>query len=306
MSSLVRTIAMLGATAMLMACGKAAIEGDSALQTAAANTGKTSMPGQNVIDSQDGIPIAYASYGEGTTTAVLIHGWSCNQAYWREQITPLSEAGFRVVTLDLAGHGASGTGRAAWTVSGYGDDVQAVVESLGIERAVLVGHSMGGLVALQAASQLNGIAVGVIAVDSLHDAELSYDPAQSEAMIQPFKADFNANLANMFTFMTGPAAEPSLTKWIIKQGTQSDPDAAIGLLYDYAQLDSPAMFRAAGVPVRAINAAASPSQPPTMTERNRQYADFDATLVDGVGHFLQLEAPDRVNPVLIDYLNTFK
>lgn len=253
--------------------------------------------------SADGVEIAYTSYGSGDMAVVLVHGWSCNQAYWREQIEVLKAAGYQTVTLDLASHGDSGRTREQWQVEGFGNDVKAVIEALKIKRAVVVGHSMGGLVALQAAKQMPNTIIGVIAADSLHDAEASYDPAQSDAMIQPFKNDFKASVADMFTFMTGSNATDELRNWIIEQGQQADPTAAIGLLYDYALLDSTAMFRNAGVPVRAINAAASQSQPPTMTERNKQYADFDATLIDGVGHFLQLEAPVKFNRALLQYLS---
>ncbi|MEL7296641.1 MAG: alpha/beta hydrolase [Pseudomonadota bacterium] len=263
--------------------------------------------------STDGLKIAYQSAGfhrvsspaNSRPVVVLVHGWSCNMDFWREQTSALADAGYRAIQLDLAGHGQSESGRETWRVADFGNDVAAVITHLSIDKAVVVGHSMGGLVALQTAAQLPDTVVGVIAVDSLHDAEQRYDPTQSDAMLQPFKDNFPASVGGMFTGMAGSAVAPALRDWIIENGTKGDPQAAIGLLYDYAKLDSKAMFQAAGVPIRAINAAASPTQPPTMIERNQQYADFDATLIDGVGHFLQLEDPARVNAQLIRYLAEF-
>jgi pimeloyl-ACP methyl ester carboxylesterase len=58
-----------------------------------------------------------------------------------------------VVAIDLAGHGESGVGRKAWTMPTFGDDLVAVVERLALADAVLIGHSMGGDVIVEAALQ---------------------------------------------------------------------------------------------------------------------------------------------------------
>ncbi len=117
--------------------------------------------------SADGVPIAYSVEGDGEVAVVLIHGWSCDRTYWRAQIEPLM-ATYKVVSLDLAGHGTSGVEREQWTLPAFGADVAAVVEALGLERVILVGHSMGAPVALEATVLLAGKVQGVVSVDSLH------------------------------------------------------------------------------------------------------------------------------------------
>src|SRR5260370_1290299 len=69
----------------------------------------------NVVTSPDGIRIAYEAHGEGSPALVFVHGWSCNRSYWRQQLQPFSRQ-FKVVALDLAGHGDSGLGRKSWTI----------------------------------------------------------------------------------------------------------------------------------------------------------------------------------------------
>ena len=61
-------------------------------------------------------------------------------------------------------------------MSAYKDDVQAVVEQLGLERVILVGHSMGGPIALEAAPELADRVLGVIGVDALHNADQEWPP----------------------------------------------------------------------------------------------------------------------------------
>jgi pimeloyl-ACP methyl ester carboxylesterase len=112
------------------------------------------------LTAPDGVRIVYDDRGQGATALVFVHCWSCDRTFWREQADVFSD-GYRVVTLDLAGHGESGKNRKTWTVAGLGGDVRAVVEKLGLKRVILVGHSMGGPVSLDAARQLRGRVVGV-------------------------------------------------------------------------------------------------------------------------------------------------
>ncbi|MEM7610606.1 MAG: alpha/beta hydrolase [Pseudomonadota bacterium] len=251
----------------------------------------------STVTSSDGVPINFASYGSGATALVMVHGWTCNQRFWREQIDAFSDD-YQVVTLDLGGHGESGGGRDNWTVAGFADDVVAVADALALERIVLVGHSMGGLVSLAAAAQMPERTVAVIAADSLHNAEQGYSPEQAAPMIAAYEADFGGSIGAAFSGMAGAAIDPAVGAWIVAEGQAARPDVSIALLHDYTRIDQRDFFRMAGVPIRAINAAAGGFVPPTLIETNQQFADFDATIIDGVGHFLQLEAPARFNTAL--------
>jgi len=79
--------------------------------SAAAVTGTVVAP--------DGLAIAYDVRGAGATTLVFIHGWCCDRSFWRNQLDALAE-GYRVVSIDLAGHGESGAGRTSWAVASLG------------------------------------------------------------------------------------------------------------------------------------------------------------------------------------------
>lgn len=93
-------------------------------------------------ESADGVRIAFEVHGQGPLALVFVHGWSCNRSFWAGQIEPFSKQ-FKVVAVDLAGHGDSGRNRERWTIQSYGDDVAAVVEKLNLNRVILIGHSMG-------------------------------------------------------------------------------------------------------------------------------------------------------------------
>src|SRR5437867_8235652 len=88
--------------------------------------------------------------GQVTPALVFVHGWSCDSGYWKHQLDHFAR-NHQVVTLDLAGHGESGLDRENWTLQGFVEDLVAVVETLHLKKAVLIGHSMGGDVIIEAA-----------------------------------------------------------------------------------------------------------------------------------------------------------
>lgn len=247
------------------------------------------------IQAGDGVSIAYDVRGEGSVALVFVHGWTCDRGFWRGQADVFADA-YRVVTLDLPGHGASGNERSEWSIAGLGEDVARVVKRLGLKRVVLVGHSLGGPVTLVAAERLRGRVLGVVCADAVHNAEFKWPPGVAERWLSGFESDFDSAIDNMVRTMFPEGADDSLIQWVIDRGRATDHEAAIALMRDFPKLDYPKMLSAAGVPIRAINVAPGPKGGiPTKTEVNRKYADFDAVLMEGVGHYLMLERPAEFN-----------
>ncbi|MCK6500402.1 MAG: alpha/beta fold hydrolase, partial [Nitrospira sp.] len=91
-----------------------------------------------------GLQLAYDDQGTGLPV-VFLHAFPLNRSMWRPQITALS-ARFRTISVDLRGHGESDAPLWAFTLEQYADDVAALLDHLSIDRAVLVGLSMGGYV----------------------------------------------------------------------------------------------------------------------------------------------------------------
>ena len=155
---------------------------------------------------------------------------------------------------------------------------------------------------LAAAALMPGRVAGVIAVDTLQDADFVFPEEMADAFVARFEADFESTMTGMFSGMMA-RVDPELSAWVLDRALAARPEVATALLRDFNGLDNPALFSAAGAPIRAINAAPTPSAPyATNIEGNRKYADFDAVIMDGVGHFLQLEAPAAFNGHLRRYV----
>ncbi len=104
------------------------------------------MNAPDYLETRDGAKIYYQDQGEGQPI-LLVHGWMCSSKFWQKNVPELANV-FRVVTLDLRGHGNSSKALAGHTIGQYARDVRAVIEHLGLQETALVGWSLGGPVVL--------------------------------------------------------------------------------------------------------------------------------------------------------------
>jgi len=251
--------------------------------------------GPLTVQARDGVEIAATIHSVGEPTLVLVHGWMCDQTYWEAQVPALTQH-FGVVNVDVAGHGLSGTGRQAWTITSLGEDVAAVIKHLKLENVVVIGHSMGGRVGLEVARLLPGTVVGVIGVDTLQDADQAWNPEEAAAFLNGLKLDFIATCEPFVRSMFGEHADDVLMDHVAADMCGGPGEIGAALIQDYVNYDLASAMQAAGVPIRCINA----DKWPTNAEANRKYADFDAVILTGYGHFLMQEAPDELNRALIE------
>ena len=104
-----------------------------------------------MFGSVNGVQLYYEEQGQGPAL-VFIHGLGENASSWKFQKDYFSRS-FRVIAMDLRGHGQSGDGDEFITMELFARDVLALLTSLGISRAHFVGHSMGGLIIQEIASR---------------------------------------------------------------------------------------------------------------------------------------------------------
>jgi TolB-like protein len=179
-----------------------------------------------VVTAPDDVPIHYSTYGTGKTALVFVHGISCDQTYWKEQVIPFS-GNFHVVTIDLAGHGKSGMERMDWSMDAYGGDVSAVVEALNLENVVLIGHSMGGAVIFRAARQLPGRIKGIVAVDTFEDFRTWYTAKENEEFVQPFREDYLKAARPWIQSMFMEGTDPAWVEQVLMDMSASPPEVMI-------------------------------------------------------------------------------
>jgi pimeloyl-ACP methyl ester carboxylesterase len=246
------------------------------------------------VPSSDGVTIVYEARGEGAPALVFVHGWSCDRSYWRAQVESFSRE-YRVVAVDLAGHGDSGTERATWTIESFGEDVAAVVRDLEIERAVLIGHSMGGDVIVEAARRLPGRVAGLIWVDTYKQLRTPRSEAEMRSLLAPYHDDFAASTRDFVHTMFRPDADAALVERVAADMSSAPPEVAIAALESAMRFDRriPPALRELNLPVVAINHDYRPTDVESL-----EACGVHAMRMSGVGHFPMIEDPERFDPLL--------
>jgi pimeloyl-ACP methyl ester carboxylesterase len=257
-------------------------------------------PTVDSVASADGVMICYDVRREGSPALVFVHCWSCDRSYWREQVDEFAEKN-TVVTIDLAGHGQSGQNRQEWTIPAFGADVAAVVNKLGLDSVILIGHSMGGMVIVEAARQLPGKVVGLIGIDCYNDVGDTYSSEEIEAYLAPFREDFKSATYQMIASMLPENADSALRHDIAENISSAPPDIALAsylatVRYVYTDpIQLIAALRELNLPVRGINCDLFPLNDDSIKSA---VPSFTVKVMPGVGHFLHLEDPDTFNRLL--------
>jgi pimeloyl-ACP methyl ester carboxylesterase len=253
------------------------------------------------VPSADGVRIAYEVHGTAAPALILVHGWSCDRSYWKEQIDELSPQ-FQLVLIDLAGHGESGAVRKNYTIDAFGADVAAVVEKLDLKGVVLVGHSMGGDVIVAAAQRLRGRVAGLVWVDDYKSLEAPSTDEQVQALVAKFRKDFRRTTDPFVRGMFGANADPKLVDRVAKDMASAPPAVALSALENsfwYART-VPAALADLKLPVVAINSDKEPTDYESLAKHG-----VKARVLPDIGHFIPLEDPARFNRTLSSVVRSF-
>ena len=260
--------------------------------------------GPRIALSADSVHIEYTVYGQGEPAVVLVHGWANNANYWHGQLDALS-ARYTVVTLNLAGHGASGRNRSDWSMANYAQDVAAVARQIPNAQVVLVGHSMGAAVALAAVPMIGARVTGVIAVEALRSVGLpALAAAEIEERLAPFRADFVGSTRNLVSgTLFQSNADPKLVARVAYDMSLEPPAIGVASMGSLLSMDFASVLPAVHVPVYAINSDLLPTDAARI---RKSLPDFTLDVLDHSGHFLMLEAPARFNPLLLKDIEALK
>ncbi len=259
-------------------------------------------PVEGAARSDDGTRIAYVTAGTDAPALVFVHGWSCDKSYWDPQFRFFA-ATHRVVAIDLAGHGASDTTRREWTVESYADDVAAVVMQLGLTDVVLIGHSMGGPIAVEAARRLPGRVRGIVGADTFQDVTETFPESERVAFVGGFHRNFVEMTRAFVLGMFPETADSALVARVVDDMSAGDARVGAGSMDHMFLHDMPAALREVRVPVHAINC----DRWPTNTEANRRhFAAFTLDLMPGRGHFVMLEDSTTFNRLLAQAVARFE
>lgn len=244
-------------------------------------------------------------------TIAMVHGALDDHSIWALQSRSLAHHGCSVLAVDLPGHGRS-AGPALASVESLGEWLVDVLRAAGAERAVLVGHSMGALIALEAAARLGSDAIGLVMVGPAYPMKVS--PLLIDtALTDPLKAIDMVNSYSHSSLASKPSA-PAPGFWlrgnakaINRRNQRSYSQAGLGNLF---HLD----FSLCNAYANGLEAADRVACPATLVVGERDQmtpAAASRSLADALsaqtvslpaGHALMGEAPDAVLAAIRDRL----
>ena len=264
----------------------------------------------------DGVGIEYEVTGEGPPV-MLLHGFPDSGRLWRHQVPALAEAGFKVIVPDLRGYGRSDKPPevAAYTMDLLVGDVLAVMAAAGAERAHVVGHDWGAGLAWAIASVAAERVDHLVALSVGHPATFFADGFEQNEkswyiLLFQFKEIAEQWLsgdgwANFRAWARHPDADAAIAE------LEADGSLTPGLNYYRANIP-PEVFVQSGLEfprVQAPTMGVWSSGDVALTEGQMTSSASNVAgswryeRLDGPGHWLQLEAPDEVNRLLVDFLS---
>jgi len=249
--------------------------------------------------------VHYVTQGAGPHSLVLIHGWSCNAGFWREQI-PVLAGRARLILIDLPGHGQSDKPQTNYTMDYFASAVLAVMRDARVDKATLIGHSMGAPVICRVYAQAPEKVAALVAVDGLLRRPKMI-PEQTEQFIGAYRTpEYRAHATRFVNSMFPNPGTEALRDRARDEILMTPQYVMRSAMEGMFASDQPAWDLAkVNVPVLVINAKS-----PMWTDEYEAYVralspKTDYRTIDGPGHFLMLEKPAEFNAALLEMLEKF-
>ena len=256
--------------------------------------------------SVDGLKLHSASAGKGTAALIFVHGWTCDLSSWTAQVPEFAKK-YRVLTLDLPGHGQSaGPADGKFSVGLFARAVEAVRAEAGVDRVVLVGHSMGAPVIREYARLYPQRVAGLVAVDGPLDLRGFGEAREGRAAFTPPPMTGPDGLKareGMIKGMFTPQTPKPLQDQVLKMMLGAPEATAAGAM---AAMFDPAIRWADKIDAPALAVVAGTAQVPDVAKTREVLPQFEADQVAGPGHFLMLEKPAEFNQKLSAFLTKIK
>lgn len=248
----------------------------------------------------DSVRLAYSLSGNGPWM-VLLHGWMCNRSFWRETVKPLVDHGFRCLRLDFRGHGDSEIPNSGYSIAQLAADVGLALDSLGVRSTVLVGHSMGGMVAQQLCLERPDLVKGLALVATIA-ADRGNQLISKRMEVESGDLGFRAAFEKHFHAWFSSDADPARVAWARREMLRTPPHVALDLVRSYRNFDLIHRLEEIEAPALVIGCWSDDSAVPEESRiLARKIPGAHLKGLDGCGHFPMLERPEKLSRMLLSF-----
>jgi 3-oxoadipate enol-lactonase len=256
----------------------------------------------------NGINIDYTDEGKGTPV-ILVHAFALNQTMWDAQVTALQDR-YRVITVDMRGFGNSDVIKGTSEMSQMAADVHELMKALAIDKAVMVGLSMGGYVLLAFYKAFKDVVQALVLADTRATADT--DEARANRLRSAEKAEREGSTAiadettPKLLGDTTQANNPELVKRVHSIQAANSPDGIAAAQRGMAaRRDSTDLLAEITCPTLVIVGTEDKLTPPTEAEViHRGIRQSKLQVIEGSGHLSNMETPDEFNKILIEFIES--
>ncbi|MBD8542641.1 alpha/beta hydrolase [Oxalobacteraceae sp. CFBP 13708] len=272
----------------------------------------------NTVTTHDGTIIYFTDWGHGTPV-VFSHGWPLNGDAWENQMMFLAEHGYRVIAHDRRGHGRSSKAWHGNDMNTYADDLAALLETLDITGATLVGHSTGGgevarYIGRHGTSRVaKAVLVGAVTPQMIVSAANPDGVPMSvfdgiRDGVKTDRAQYFLDLAVPFFGFNRPGAKTSdgqLQTFLI-QGLQCSLKSAYACIKQFSETDFTEDLKKMTVPTLVVHGDDDQIVPLASTARRavELLPQGRLSVYEGAGHALPVTHKDQLNAELLAFLRS--
>jgi 3-oxoadipate enol-lactonase len=257
--------------------------------------------------TRNGVKVFYESFGQGANTLVFLHPWTTNHYIWAFQVNEFAKD-YRVLVVDHRGHGQSDKPANGYAIGEMAADVVAILDDAKVDKAVLVGNSIGGMIAMQTALDAPARVKGLLVLSSGTNIGADTPPEVGEAMQKDWRGVFSALLASavsakskverpeILAFMEGCFRNETNFNEAVFWASAADPNGVFN--WNISE-----QLKNIKTPTQII---AGEEDGATSVAHNQFLADripgAKIKVYKDVGHFCQLEKPPAFNADLREFL----
>jgi pimeloyl-ACP methyl ester carboxylesterase len=246
----------------------------------------------------DGLKLYYERSGSGEPELLFVHGWCCDHTAFQPQFDHFSTTN-AVTSLDLRGCGLSDKPTDGYEIADFADDVAGFCAAVRIDRPVVVGHSLGGMIAVELVARHPSVARAVVLVDPGPIDPLPESVEFFRSFAKQLAGPDGADIRRLYVRDMG-ARDSDLAAWIVELMCRVPIEIAAAVIAGVAAWNGPASFGLCDVPTLLLNSELDDA--PTAMRLHALKPDLQAGITVGAGHFHQLEVPGQVNAMIERFL----
>ncbi|HEX3509367.1 MAG TPA: alpha/beta hydrolase [Candidatus Dormibacteraeota bacterium] len=254
------------------------------------------------VSVRSGVRLHYVMQGTGDPPFVFIHGWCCDHTFFQPQFEHFSKT-HAVFAPDLRGCGQSESPAEGYDIPTLADDVASLCRELGLAKSVFVGHSLGGMIAIELAARHPSLARAVVGVDPGPIDILPATRSLFEALIEALQgpdgpAVRQAYVEDMFL----PTDDAERRRHIVTMMCSANLPMALAVLRGVVAWNGVGAMKLCTAPVLIITSGTGGSNDPPRLRALK--ADVEIGVTVGSGHFNMLDVPEQVTPMIEQFVKT--